>query len=281
MLPRAKWGVCKTFMGRSKQEVRKWLLSFMRCDHIEVNTEVFSAKPCGPLPLAHISNFKTCFVTLLVVVNAVPVTVPPLSLVSLVSFADTGMFGVTDVVDDEDDDVVERDADGKDCSDETDETEGADSTEGADGGADGAGGFVLLVEALLLVLFLSVCVPSEVVLNDFFIDVTSSVGSTSSSSSTDMIHRFITHIHSMSRVVCRQANETDMSIGNAPFRCAIQRFLLLLFSSCSLHSLQVMAFVAFPSSSPRLLLLSTLVVWWRIDCTCAVPVISITPSTQN
>lgn len=256
MLPRAKWGVCKTFMGRSKQEVRKWLLSFMRCDHIEVNTEVFSAKPCGPLPLAHISNFKTCFVTLVVVVNAVPVPVSPLSLVS---FFGTETFGVTDVVDDDDEVVVERDADGKDDSDEIDETAGADSTEGADGGADGAGGCVL-VELLLLLLFLSVCVPSEVVLNDFFIDVTSSVGSTSSSSSTDMIHRFITHIHSMSRVVCRQENVTDMSIGNAPFRCAIQRFLLLLFSSCSLHSLQVMTFVAVSSSS-RLLLLPTLVVW--------------------
>ena len=249
-------------MGRSKQEVRKWLLSFMRCDQIEVNTEVFSAKPCGPLPLAHISNFKTCFVTLVVVVvNALSVPVLLLSLVSLVSFFGTETFGVTDVVDDDDDEVVvERDADGKDDSDEIDETEGADSTEGADGGAVGAGGFVLVEVLLLLVLFLSVCVPSEVVLNDFFIDVTSSVGSTSSSSSTDMIHRFITHIHSMSRVVCRQANETDMSIGNAPFRCAIQRFLLLLFSSCSLHSLHVIAFVASPSSS-RLLLLSILVVW--------------------
>ena len=160
-------------MGRSKQEVRKWLLSFMRCDQIEVNTEVFSAKPCGPLPLAHISNFKTCFVTLVVVVvTALPVPVSPLSLVS---FFGTHTFGVTDVVDDDDDDVVERDADGKDGSDELDETEGADSTEGADGGAVGAGGFVLLVEVLLLMLFLSVCVPSEVVLNDFFIDVISSV----------------------------------------------------------------------------------------------------------
>ena len=139
----------------------------MRCDQIEVNTEVFSAQPCGPLPLAHISNFKTRFVTLVVVVNALPVS----PLLVLVSFFGTETFGVTDVVDDDDEDVVERDADGKDCSDETDETEGAD------GGADsavGAGGFVL-VEVLLLVLFLSVCVPSEVVLNDFFIDMTSSV----------------------------------------------------------------------------------------------------------
>lgn len=55
-------------------------------------------------------------------------------------------------------------------ADGADETEGADNTEGADGGAVGAGGFVLM-EVLLLVLFLSVCVPSEVVLNDFFIDV--------------------------------------------------------------------------------------------------------------